>query len=570
MNNLLRVLNKVKLAVICLMVLMIGARLSYSQSPRIVNIVNFIRLLEPRDAKITQDVLYQTVVSQVELMRKHQLGGTFLLQYDALMDERYQELLKSLPKDSFEIGAWWEIPQPLVENSGMKWRGRYPWDWHANIGFSTGYTREQRMRLIDTYMRDFKQVFGEYPKSVASWFIDAFSLNYMYEKYHIIASANCKDQYGTDGYTLWGGYWNQAYYPSKINAYMPAQHEDQQIPVPVFRMLGSDPIRQYDDGLQQDRQGVITLEPVYPKAGGSPVWVNWFLDQMVTQPSMAFAYTQAGQENSFTWAGMGKGLEMQFPLIEKLRDEGKLRVETLAASATWFKKNFKVTPATSVVALGDLPGEDRKTVWFNSRFYRANLLWENGGLRLRDVHLFDESLPSLYIDTPTTSNECHMYTLPFVDGYLWSSVKQRASIYFKAVVEGQQVDILGGDLAVSDKKKGELVVTWPLQNVEGTLEIRFREDKMTIEMKPRKTNIQWDMVLMAPEGMALPFTRVTDKEVRAEFQHLPYAVSAVKGHFTGDLKSFNGNVGKEKPLAPVFQIHPDKANRIELKFNDRL
>src|SRR5690606_11837413 len=147
-------------------------RLSYSQSPRIVNIVNFIRLLEPRDAKITQDVLYQTVVSQVELMRKHQLGGTFLLQYDALMDERYQELLKSLPKDSFEIGAWWEIPQPLVENSGMKWRGRYPWDWHANIGFSTGYTREQRMRLIDTYMRDFKKVFGEYPKSVASWFID--------------------------------------------------------------------------------------------------------------------------------------------------------------------------------------------------------------------------------------------------------------------------------------------------------------------------------------------------------------------------------------------------------------
>ena len=36
--------------------------------PKIVNIINFIRLLEPKDAKITQDVLYQTVVKQVEMM----------------------------------------------------------------------------------------------------------------------------------------------------------------------------------------------------------------------------------------------------------------------------------------------------------------------------------------------------------------------------------------------------------------------------------------------------------------------------------------------------------------------
>src|SRR2546428_8936445 len=33
--------------------------------PKIVNIVNFIRLLEPRYPKITEDVLYQTVVKQV-------------------------------------------------------------------------------------------------------------------------------------------------------------------------------------------------------------------------------------------------------------------------------------------------------------------------------------------------------------------------------------------------------------------------------------------------------------------------------------------------------------------------
>src|SRR5438552_987512 len=96
--------------------------------PKIVNIVNFIRLLEPRDPRITEQVLYETVVKQVEMMKKYQLGGTFLLQYDALIDARYQKLLKGLSTDSFEIGAWWEFPQPLVEKAGLKWRGRYPWD----------------------------------------------------------------------------------------------------------------------------------------------------------------------------------------------------------------------------------------------------------------------------------------------------------------------------------------------------------------------------------------------------------------------------------------------------------
>jgi hypothetical protein len=135
-------------------------------------------------------------------MKENKLGGTFLLQYDALIDPRYQKLLKDLSKD-FEVGAWWELPQPLVEKAGIKWRGRYPWDWAANVGFSIGYSLAEREKLVDVYMKEFKQVFGRYPKSVGSWFIDAHTLEYMYKKYKITASCCCRDQIGTDGYTLW-------------------------------------------------------------------------------------------------------------------------------------------------------------------------------------------------------------------------------------------------------------------------------------------------------------------------------------------------------------------------------
>ena len=522
---------------------------SAKDGPKIVNIVNFIRLLEPRDPKITEDVLYQTVVKQVEIMKKYNLPGTFLLQYDALMDKRYQQLLTSLPKASFEIGGWWEIPQPLVEKAGLKWRGRYPWDWRANIGFSTGYTPAEREKLIDVYMADFKKIFGYYPKSVASWFIDAHSLNYMYEKYHIVASANCKDQYGTDGYTLWGGYWNQAYYPSKINSYMPAQNEKNQIPVPIFRMLGSDPVRQYDNGLGTTRQGVVTLEPVYEFGGGDATWVNWFFKVFTDYPSLGFNYTQAGQENSFTWDAMAKGLEMQFPLIAKLRTAGKVKVETLEQSGLWFKKNYKVTPATSFAVSKDIADSDLKTIWYNSRFYRINMLWENNSLRIRDIHLFNEAFPDVYTTQVATENECSFFTLPIVDGYIWSKKDQIAGLRLKAVIDGKEILLEGKDPKFT-QAQNNVHISWPLTTVNGSLEIDLNEKSMNIKLTGRES-VNWYLNLNTADNASLPFTGINPKQIDCSFEGMKYKLQAVKGSFS---KPDTGAVLRITPQMNVIAI----------------
>jgi hypothetical protein len=502
-----------------------------TNTPKIVNIVNFIRLLEPRDSAITEGVLYETVAKQIEIMKKYRLPGTFLLQYDALMDPRYQELLKSLPRDSFEIGAWWEIPQPLVEHAGMKWRGRYPWDWRANIGFSTGYSPKEREKLVDVYMADFKKVFGYYPKSVGCWFIDAYSLKYMYQKYHIVASCNCKDQYGTDGYTLWGGYWNQAYYPSNVNAYMPAQHAANQIPVPIFRMLGSDPIRQYDNGLSSSRQGVVTLEPVYPEAGGDSAWVNWFLQRFTQDVALGFNYTQAGQENSFTWNAMKKGFGIQMPLLAQLRNENKLRVETMETSGRWFRKKYSVTPATSFPVSKDIAGSDRKTIWFDSRYYRVNLLWENGSLRIRDIHLFNENIPSAYDSTAVLENECRFFTLPFVDGYLWSKAGDIAGLRFNAVIDGKISPLKGGDPKFTISGDSTQLISWPLANNEGSIEIELSEKKIRISLKGIR-NLKWFLDMDAAIKNLLPFEEVTASYINCRFENNKYQVSTPDGIFS--------------------------------------
>jgi hypothetical protein len=288
-----------------------------AQSPRIVNIYNFIRNSDYRLSN-SQDLLYEATSRQMEMLKEAGLPATWAVQYDALINPRYQRLLKEEIGKGDEVGGWWELPEALVRRAGIAWRGKHEWDSQANVGFSPGYTPVERKKLVDVYMAEFRRVFGVYPRTVGSWYIDEVTLAYMGEKYGVIASCNCKDQIGTDGYTLWGGYWSGAYYPSRVNAYMPAQTRAGQIDVPIFRMLGSDPIYQYGTA-----ERITTLEPVYPWAGGSEQWVKWFFDQMIHEPCLAFAYAQAGQENSFGGMRCGRGTRCRWRRWRRCGARGK-------------------------------------------------------------------------------------------------------------------------------------------------------------------------------------------------------------------------------------------------------
>ncbi|MDR1743305.1 MAG: hypothetical protein LBR48_05725 [Dysgonamonadaceae bacterium] len=493
--------------------------------PRIVNIINFIRNVEPRDEKITEDVLYQTVVEQLKQLHEYKLRGTFLLQYDALINPKYQTLLKPEMAQGMEIGAWWEITQPHVEACGIKWRGRFPWDWHADVGFATGYTPEEREKLVDVYMAKFKDVFGRYPASVGSWFIDAHTLGYLYDKYHIVASCNCKDQIGTDGYTLWGGYWNQAYYPSRRNAYMPAQTAEGQIPVPIFRMLGSDPIYQYEAGLGGSSQHVVSLEPVYKGGGGNRQWVEWFFDNMFNNTCLAFNYVQAGQENSFTWDAMKDGLSIQIPLLDSLFRKGAIRVETLEESGRWFRQNFPLTPATAVTVLTDNQDNNNKSVWFNSRFYRVNMVWESDGFRIRDIHLFDERLKSDYLERAGTSTQCVFETLPVLDGCKWSTSNQKAGL--------RLTDATGKQLRTSAPEVSELfenVLKVSFTTEEGhSFELIFNEKTFEVRCTSNSKNSPWYLTFTVADGVSLPFTDVQSGMIYAKYKGFDYSFRLTDG-----------------------------------------
>jgi len=529
-----------------------------TDAPRVVNVINFIRKTEPRRWEhpslnyVSDTVLYETVERQIDLMNKYGIKGTFLLQYDALIQPEYQKLLKEKVCPGTEIGGWWEITEPHVKAAGLEWRGRYPWDWYANVGFSTGYTPLEREKLVDVYMAKFKEVFGEYPKSVGSWFIDAHSLAYMHDKYGIEASAACRDQIGTDGYNLWGGYWQGGYYPSRKNFYVPAQTQANQIDVPVFRMLGSDPIAQYDCGLGGKHQSVVTLEPVYGNAGGNEAWVDWFFEKMIYDPAMNLSYFQAGQENMFTWRRMRHGLEYQFPALARLAQKGDIRLETLGETGRAFRSAHAMTPSSAISAMDGFGNDSLRTVWFNSRNYRLNLMWEGERMFVRDIHIFDENQESLYLKTPCATPYCHYWTLPVVDGNVWSNDSVRGALrFYRVMPDGSSMEMAFGEPALSNDGK-MLSVVIPVIGEDAEFVITLNEDAADFELRASSGTGRhlptWYAALEHSPSAELPFNKVSADKVSGVYKDYSYSFGVRNGVFANSATAPRNGAGALRAL----------------------
>jgi hypothetical protein len=189
-----------------------------------------------------------------------------------------------------------------------------------------------------------------------------------------------------------------------------------------------------------------------------------------------------------------------------------------------------VTPATSVTVNDDIGESDLKTVWFNSRFYRINILWENSTLRIRDIHLFNEKVQSVYETEPTTSNECKFFTLPFVDGFLWSDNQFLAGIRLKVKDDAKETSLTGGDPVITSPRKGTLHIEWPLKSIEGTLIINMNEREIRMVLKSEET-ADWFLDLTTAEKKELPFRNISRSKAECNFEGFDYSVKASRGNF---------------------------------------
>lgn len=472
-------------------------------SKRIVNIINFVRASVPGHC---DEDLIEPIIGEIMLNKKYSFPNTFLLQYDALISDAYVDVFKKEADENTEIGIWFECVRPLAESVGLEWKGPNDrnWDIHIVPGFLLGYTIEERKLLIDAFMRKFYEVFGYFPKSVGSWMIDSYSAEYMSKEYGVKAFAICREQYGVDAYTLWGGYSNQGYYPSKNNILCPAQTDEMRITTPVFRMLGPDPIYNYDDE-KYNLKGVPTLEAAWVY-GQNEKCVDAIFNAHFVEECMDFSYVTLGQENNFGWKRINEGLTLQLEKIDKLRKENIVSVEKLCDTGEWFSKTYSENPVVSLVSNADWLGNDIKSIWYNSPAYRANIVLENNCLYFRDINVFDENYQERYLDKPCNTEFGIQDNLPVVDGRLWCGSHINSGLKFDAEVSEVSVCRENDNLICNAKC------------TDGKIVIRLCKDKIIIE-KPENVSIYFER---ENDGGELMRTEIGVENSRVCFNHNGY------------------------------------------------
>ena len=365
----------------------------------IVHIYNFIRMSHTEPSRFLMDD-FDTLRRILILVKQYGFPGTYALKYDALMEPRYQQLLKEYLDENDELGVWWEITEPLCRRAGVGFRDtrqELEYDDRVDSAYCLGYSPEERKLLVDAYMADFFSIYGYYPANIGAWVMDSVTIGYAREKYGVKAACICRDQVATDGFTLWGGWPNGVYFPSRDNAFIPASTEEMQLDIPVFRLLGPDPIYNFEDHVRRDNmQGVVTMEPSW-LSGRDPRFVGSYFGGMTEEDALGIQYCQVGQENNFLWENIQPGLEAQLQRLVELVREGKVRVETMGATGEWFAKQYRLTPPATFQRGYDWSGNGLSAQWYASVNYRMGLLGEEGHLRIRDLFVYRQDYASRYL-----------------------------------------------------------------------------------------------------------------------------------------------------------------------------
>ena len=495
---------------------------------RCVNIVNFIREIEPR---FPMDMM-MPVREQMQLITRHDLPATWLLQFDALVSGPFCEFLRRNMAPNHEVGFWFEMNQRHCQAAGVEWRGRpnYQWDHHPPVAFTIGYTPDERVKLADAAIREFKTIWGKYPASIASWNLDSFTLDYLSRNYPVDAYAVCRDQIATDGFTIWGAP-IAGYYPSKTNCWSPALTRENQISTPIFRMLGQDPVYYYNKEWTlptgQRLGEPDTMEPVWT-SGRSPLFVREFLQMIAQEPALQFAYAQIGQENTFPWPQQSQAYPMQMEALAQLRAQNRVHLETMGDSGRRFKRAFEMTPAQAQVQLRDPFGNTapaQKSIWYQSRFYRANLHIVGDLPFLRDVMVYSDANAQPFLRTATRDSDVEQRMPAILDGYHWSKTPSSpASAGGFWSVAGQRLQLVGEPQV--RETGSSLLVDLPI-GPNRVLNIRFDERQISCVLTP-KTDAPLALEFEWDAGKAA-LTSVEAQRVNYRWQNFDYGVSVEAG-----------------------------------------
>lgn len=325
---------------------------------------------------------------QLSVAQNLDLPINFALRFDSLTNPQYQALFQQT-NSLVNYGAFLEIIPELATAAGVSYLGNSNNWYQAGNAYLIGYSSQDRLKIIDTYMTQFHQIFDYYPNFSVAWMIDPLSLQYLKSKYGVLIHQITREQLGTDSYTLDGGPVHYPYFPSQNWALIPNQDNATLMPL-IVRQTITDPVYNYGD-----QSNSYTSQP------------NDYTLRQADFDYFKFLFSQAHQQlesdNTFALIGLENSMSVthQTEFFKQLEfvyhwQNNSNKVVTIAS----FYQEF-ISPKIShqpIIYHGQAEkNSQEKAWWINTDQYRIRLRLSAGELFISDFRVYNSSFTDPYL-----------------------------------------------------------------------------------------------------------------------------------------------------------------------------
>ena len=263
------------------------------------------------------------------------------------------------------------------------------------------FSMDDKMAIVDDVFGKFHDIFGFYPESTGSYYMDADLTNYIKSRYPSVkcAVATCWEEgpkaYHTcnnSWYTLFdGGPWNP-WIPSKSNTHAPAANEEEDSGIVAIPHLSRDLIACYDGN--GSNFGTHPQNVLRGMIYDTKTWEYPYLYNIIDQYRALAKYNNGYSYNMMFvgpgWLNKMGRWEAPYELLRKsyedgmayygqLKKEGKLKDLTMAEFADYYRSKKTYKEPECALWRDILYGSEKQVFWYADPYMRACINMDQGG-----------------------------------------------------------------------------------------------------------------------------------------------------------------------------------------------
>lgn len=329
---------------------------------------------------------------QQDTAHKNGLKTTIQMTYASLFNEEAVEIAKEHHEKYGD-----EIALSLLGLPCKEFREKYKTKDFCIWMFSM----EDKKAIVDDVFAKFHDIFGFYPESTGSYYMDAELINYVKEKYPSVkcAVATCWEEgpkaYHTcnnSWYTFMdGGPWNP-WIPSKANTHAPAKDSSEDSGIVAIPHLSRDLLACYDgngSNFGTHPQNVLRGMIYDSKTWEFPYFYN-LVDQYRHLAKFNNGYSYNMMFVGPGWLNKMGRWEAPYELLKKsyedgmayygeLKKQGQLVDMTMAEFADFYRENKTYTEPECALWKDILYGSNKQLFWYTDPFMRVCVNMDQGG-----------------------------------------------------------------------------------------------------------------------------------------------------------------------------------------------